>query len=134
MSEQLTGVVPQRTTKRCRFCNEEIQIGAAKCKHCGEFLSPAARRAAGVRPAQRGQVPVPWSAGVLALLLCPLLGIIALIYCGQVDSRNRSGDIAGAKSAAQTAQVFAGISALLGLLILILILGSSSGLLVVLVL
>jgi membrane protein YdbS with pleckstrin-like domain len=29
---------PQKLTRPCPFCSEEIQFTAVKCKHCGEFL------------------------------------------------------------------------------------------------
>ncbi len=35
------GGTPQKKTKACPFCGEEILETALKCKHCGELLSPS---------------------------------------------------------------------------------------------
>ena len=35
----------QKQTKPCPFCGEEILACAQKCKHCGEYLTPALREA-----------------------------------------------------------------------------------------
>jgi len=36
---------PSSNTKVCPFCSEQILATAQKCKHCGEFLNPAMRKA-----------------------------------------------------------------------------------------
>jgi len=36
--QQPPSAPPQRQTKDCPFCGEEILASARKCKHCGEFL------------------------------------------------------------------------------------------------
>jgi len=39
-------VPPQKQTKSCPYCAEQILLSAVKCKHCGEFLDPALRTSA----------------------------------------------------------------------------------------
>jgi hypothetical protein len=108
------------------MCNEEILMGASKCKHCGEFLSPAARRAAGLQPLRSihqandvviPAIDVPTGQGVLCLLLCPPLGIIALIFAAQADAKLRAGDITGAKVAAVTSRNVSMLGSLVGLFV-----------------
>ena len=112
-------------TKRCRFCGEEILVAAVKCKHCGEYLSPAARRAAGLQPVRAqqptvGQVRAPFGSAVLGMLLCLPVGLIALIFAAQVNTKIAVGDIAGARAAADTAQKLAFLADVLGLVLFLL--------------
>ena len=112
-------------TRQCRFCKEEILASAQKCKHCGEFLSPAARRAAGLSPTrntpQARDIKIPIGESVLCLLFCLPLGIVALIFAAQADAKLRTGDMNGAASAAATAKNVAALGILVSLIVFVLL-------------
>ncbi len=48
--------------KKCRFCAEDIQEEAVKCKHCGEFLNKdnGSDKLAAPRTHRRGTVECPY--------------------------------------------------------------------------
>lgn len=72
---------PEKQTKTCSYCGEEILASAQKCKHCGEYLTSAlreARRPAAPAPASPQMVRTAKSRGVyiiLGLFLGGLFGI-----------------------------------------------------------
>ena len=101
-------------TRCCPACSEEILVSAQKCKHCGEYLTPAARRTAGIAPAQRNQRPSnikdPMGPAVISLFLFLPLGIVAIIFAAQYKSKLQAGDDGGAAIAAGVAQLTAFIA------------------------
>jgi hypothetical protein len=129
MYEQQTasGTITARM-KRCRFCQEEIIISAQKCKHCGEFLTPAARRAAGVGPVKRSfptaKVDIPYGPAIFSILCFLPLGIVALIFTIQADSKLKSGDSEGAVASARIGRAVGLAGMLVGLAILFVMLTS----------
>ncbi|OHB25034.1 MAG: hypothetical protein A2X84_09970 [Desulfuromonadaceae bacterium GWC2_58_13] len=58
--------------KKCPFCAEDIQDGAIKCKHCGEFLDASRRPAL-------AEEKVPWyfRTSFIVIALCAV-GPLAL--------------------------------------------------------
>ena len=120
--EQVMTQLPIRT-RRCPACSEEILVSAQKCKHCGEYLTPAARRSAGIAPAKKNQqtrkITDPMGPAVVSLFFFLPLGIVALIFAAQFKSKLQAGDYSGAEQAAGLAKLMAGIAAGLGMLIVI---------------
>ena len=55
--------------KKCPFCAEEIQDGAIKCKHCGEFLDKS--KAPALVPAASKQ---PWYYKNTSMLVAFVVG------------------------------------------------------------
>jgi hypothetical protein len=76
--------------------------------------------------------PIPnylWQSIVSTICCCPPLGIVAIIFAAQVNSKLAIGDVAGAQEASRKARMFCWLAFGLGLLIDILILLTNGALL-----
>lgn len=74
---------------KCPYCDEDIQSGAAKCKHCGEWLRDAAPR---VGTFAQSEVGTPWLEIILALIF-PLIGIIIWLVYGSTNKKEQAASV-----------------------------------------
>ena len=94
---------PQKQTRDCPFCGEEILLSAIKCKHCGEFLDGRNRKPdTPVVPPQKNVQPKVekdvWKGHpsylyylaifIIGVLLIPACGIGLLIILFAILDRN----------------------------------------------
>lgn len=61
-------------TKTCPMCGESILMSARKCKHCGEYLDAALKKAT--------NQAYQWTTGRIILLIIGLIGLGVLFYSG----------------------------------------------------
>ena len=96
----------------CRNCGTPNDDNAWKCVGCGHVLQET--------PGQGEQLRIPnyLAQSILVTLFCCLpLGIPAIVYAAQVNSKVQAGDIQGAIAASNKARMWGWISFGLGLFV-----------------
>lgn len=98
----------------CRQCGARNDENAWKCVQCGTEVHPA--------PAEPAGQPVVisnylWQSIVCTLLCCWPLGIPAIVYAAQVNTKVGRGDIEGARQASKNAKMWCWIALGGGLLV-----------------
>lgn len=119
------------TSSICVICNRPLTLGASSSGSPQTYAPPppppppsgsynAGSYAAG-SPAQ-GQIPNYLVQSILVTICCCVpLGIVAIIFSAQVNSKLAAGDIAGAQEASDKAKKYCWISFGLGIVISIII-------------
>jgi hypothetical protein len=110
----------------CPNCGTSNLDNAAICINCGRSLAPGAAQSYtpppppasyGAAPAAGATIPNYLVQSILVTLCCCLpLGIVAIIFSAQVNSKLAQGDIAGAAEASRKAKMFCLIALGLGLI------------------
>ena len=89
----------------CTSCGTQLPPGAAVCPSCGaRVIVPAQIPGA---PAMNNYL-VP--AIVTTLCCCLPIGIVAIVYAAQVNSKLAAGDVAGAAESAKNAKLWSWIA------------------------
>ncbi len=112
----------------CPHCGTANLDNASICANCGRLLAggpahtpppppPRPRASFGAHaPATGGVVPNYLVPSVLVTFCCCLpLGIVALVFAAQVNSKFAAGDVAGAREASANAKKWVWIAFLVGL-------------------
>jgi interferon-induced transmembrane protein/zinc ribbon protein len=99
----------------CRQCGAQNEDNAWKCVQCGAELRAAP--AAAATPAQPVTIPnYLWQSIVVTIFCCWPLGIPAIVYAAQVNSKVARGDIEGAQASSKNAKMWSWIAFGTGLL------------------
>ena len=97
--------------KYCTNCGTQLPPGAAVCSNCGTRVVVPAPVAA----PQINNYLIP--AILVTICWCPALGVVAIVYATQVNSKLAAGDIAGAQASANSAKMWSWIGFGCGLLL-----------------
>lgn len=106
------GVVQGGKRIFCTKCGADNSAEAYSCTRCGKDL----RQRATDSPTAPGSIPNYLVFSILVTLGCCLpVGIAAIVYSGQVNTKLQAGDIAGALQASRNAKMWCWISFGIGL-------------------
>jgi len=92
----------------CRSCGAPNDDNAWKCIKCGAVLQGAAPAVSTTPP-----ITIPnylWQAIACTVLCCWPLGIPAIVYAAQVNTKVGQGDIEGARNSSQNAKMWCWIA------------------------
>lgn len=98
----------------CTNCGSEIADAAVICPKCGVPVNGASSRSAQGLPT----VPNHMVVAIVSILLCWPVGIASIVFACKVNSRLKSGDVAGAEKASNAAKVTSIIGIALGVVAL----------------
>ena len=115
----------------CPNCGTSNLDNASVCVNCGRSLSappaaqsytpppPPSNYGGAPAPAPGTQIPNYLVQSILVTLCCCLpLGIVAIVFAAQVNTKIAQGDLAGARDASQKAKMFCWIALGLGLVVM----------------
>ncbi|HEY0140081.1 MAG TPA: CD225/dispanin family protein [Thermoanaerobaculia bacterium] len=92
----------------CTACGSQRADNATVCPQCGQRI----RRFAAPPPIPNYLIP----SVLVTLCCCTPLGIVALVYGSQVNSKLLAGDIAGAQASSKNARTWMLIGLVIGIL------------------
>ena len=119
----------------CPNCGASNLDNASICVNCGRSLGPGGGPAQTYTPppppssgaafggspvAPAAQIPnYLWQSIVVTLCCCLPLGVVAIVFAAQVNTKLAQGDIAGAQDASQKAKMFCWIGFAIGLVFIV---------------
>ena len=96
----------------CTRCGQPLAPDATACLNCGQRVH---------RPAAPPPIPNYLVHSIFVTFCCCLpVGIVAVVYAAQVNSKLAAGDVTGAMAASRSAKMWALIGLILGIVIFLL--------------